>query len=94
MILQLLLLNFHFTRTEIPITTRTQPSPINTPLVHIPNPETVEQYVNYKHPTESKLLDFNLNSILYTFVILNIHAYLHSNYHQNSALLLPNIIFH
>ena len=40
--------------TEIPITTRTQPSPINTPLVHIPNPETVEQYVNYKHPTGIK----------------------------------------
>ena len=40
--------------TEIPITTRTQPSPINTPLVHIPNPETVEQYVSYKHPTAIK----------------------------------------
>ena len=40
--------------TEIPITTRTQPSPINTPLVHIPNPETVEQYVTYKHPTAIK----------------------------------------
>ena len=40
--------------TEIPIATRTQPSPINTPLVHIPNPETVEQYVNYKHPTAIK----------------------------------------
>ena len=39
---------------EIPITTRTQPSPINTPLVHLPNPETVEQYVNYKHPTAIK----------------------------------------
>ena len=36
---------------ENPITTRTQPSPINTPLVHIPDPEFVEQYVNYKHPT-------------------------------------------
>ena len=31
-----------------------QPSPINTPLVHIPNPETVEQYVNYKHSTAIK----------------------------------------
>ena len=40
--------------TEIPITTRTQPSPISTPLVHIPDPETVEQYVNYKHPTAIK----------------------------------------
>ena len=40
--------------TEIPITTRTQPSPINTPLVHIPNPETVEQYVNYKPSTAIK----------------------------------------
>ena len=37
--------------TEIP---RTQPSPINTPSVHIPNPETVEQYVNYKPPTAIK----------------------------------------
>ena len=40
--------------SEIPITTRTQSSPINTPLVHIPNLETVEQYVNYKHPTAIK----------------------------------------
>ena len=40
--------------TEIPITTRTQPSPNNTPLVHIPNAKTVEQYVNYKHPTAIK----------------------------------------
>ena len=40
--------------TEIPIATRTQPSPINNPLVHIPNPEFVEQYVNYKHPTAIK----------------------------------------
>ena len=40
--------------TEIPLTTRTQPSPINTPIVHIPNPETVEQYVNYKTPTAIK----------------------------------------
>ena len=39
---------------EIHITTRTQPSPIKTPLVHIPNPETVEQYINYKHPTAIK----------------------------------------
>ena len=39
---------------EIPITTRTQPSPIDTLLVHIPNPGTVEQYVNYKHPTAIK----------------------------------------
>ena len=40
--------------TEIPIATRTQPFHINTPLVHIPNLETVEQYVNYKHPTAIK----------------------------------------
>ena len=41
---------------EIPITTRTQPSPIKTTLVHIPNPKTVEQYVItlYKHPTAIK----------------------------------------
>ena len=42
--------------TEIPITTPTQPSPINNLLVHIPNPETVEQYVNYKHPTAIKTI--------------------------------------
>ena len=40
--------------TEIPISTRTQPSPIITPLVHIPNSETLEQYVNYKPPTAIK----------------------------------------
>ena len=40
--------------TEIPITTRTQQTPINTPIVHIPNPESVEQYVIYKHPTAIK----------------------------------------
>ena len=40
--------------SEILITTRTQPSLINTPLVHITNPETVEQYVNYKRPTAIK----------------------------------------
>ena len=40
--------------SEIPITTRTQQSPINTPLVHISNTETVEQYVNYKHPIAIK----------------------------------------
>ena len=60
--------------TEIPITTRTQPSPNNTHVVHIPNPET-EQYVNYKHPTAIKTV--NLNPILYTFLTLNIHNYLH-----------------
>ena len=36
------------------MTTRTQPSPIYTPLVHVSNSETVEQYVNYKHPTAIK----------------------------------------
>ena len=41
-------------KTEIPITTRTQQTPVNTPMVHIPNTETVEQYVNYKHPTAIK----------------------------------------
>ena len=40
--------------TEIPITTRTQQTPINTPIVHIPNPGSVEQNVNYKHPTTIK----------------------------------------
>ena len=48
--------------SEIPITTRTQPTPTNTPLVHIPHPETVEQYVNYKHPTAIKTVDSNTNS--------------------------------
>ena len=37
--------------TEISFTTRTQSSPNNTPLVHIPHLETVEKYVNYKTPT-------------------------------------------
>ena len=49
---------------EIPITTRTQQTPINTPIVHIPNPETVEHYVNYKHHTAIKTVrlqpQFNL----------------------------------
>ena len=40
--------------SETPITTRTQTTPTTTPLVHIPHPETVEQYVNYKHPTAIK----------------------------------------
>ena len=40
--------------TEIPLTTRTQSSPFNTSIVHIPNPDTVEQYVNYKTPTAIK----------------------------------------
>ena len=40
--------------SEIPITTRTQTTPTTTSLVHIPHPETVEQYVNYKHPTAIK----------------------------------------
>ena len=40
--------------TEIPITSCSQTSPSNTPLVHIPNPGTVERYVNYKQPTAIK----------------------------------------
>ena len=40
--------------TEIPITSRSQTSPNNTPLVHIPNPGSVERYVNYKQPTAVK----------------------------------------
>ena len=39
---------------EIPLTTREQSSPFNTPIVHIPNPETVEQYVHHKPPTAIK----------------------------------------
>ena len=50
--------------TEIPITPRSQPSPINTPLVHIPNPESVERYVNFKQPIAIKIVrlqpQFNL----------------------------------
>ena len=41
-------------KTEIPIITRSQTSPVNTPLVHIPNPEYVERYVNYKPSTAIK----------------------------------------
>ena len=40
--------------TEIPINTRTQQTPIKSPIIHIPNPESVEQYVTYKHPTAIK----------------------------------------
>ena len=40
--------------TEIPLTPRTQPSLIITPIVNIPNPESVERYVNYKQPTAVK----------------------------------------
>ena len=36
--------------SKIPITpsTQSQPSPIHTPLVHIPNPDSVAKYINYK----------------------------------------------
>ena len=40
--------------TEIPINTRTQQTPNNTPIIHIPNLESDEQYVTYKHPTAIK----------------------------------------
>ena len=40
--------------TEIPINTRPHQTPINTSIIHIPNPESVEQYVTYKHPTAIK----------------------------------------
>ena len=40
--------------TEIPITPRSETSPINTPMVYIPNPESVERYVNYKQRTAIK----------------------------------------
>ena len=40
--------------TEMPINTRTQQTTITTPIVHIQNPESVEQYVNYKHPIAIK----------------------------------------
>ena len=40
--------------TEIPINTRPQQTPINTSIIHLPNPESVEQYVTYKHPTAIK----------------------------------------
>ena len=53
--------------TEIPITTRTQQTPINTPIVHIPNPESLEQYVNYKHPTAIKTVRLQLQLNLVHF---------------------------
>ena len=42
--------------SEIPIIScsHSQPSLTHTPLVHIPNPEAVERYVNYKQPTAIK----------------------------------------
>ena len=42
--------------TEITINTRLQQTPIDTPIIHIPNTESVEQYVTYKykHPTAIK----------------------------------------
>ena len=42
--------------SEIPITSRShsQPSPTHTPLVRIPNPESVERYVSYKQHTAIK----------------------------------------
>ena len=40
--------------TKIPFTSRSQTSPTNTPLVHMPNPESVERYVYYKQPTAIK----------------------------------------
>ena len=46
--------------TEIPINTRTQQTPINTPVIHIPNPESVEQYVTYEHPTAIKTVRLQL----------------------------------
>ena len=52
--------------TEIPITSRSQSqqSLTHTPLVHIPNTESVERYVNYKQPTAIKTVrlqpQFNL----------------------------------
>ena len=44
--------------TEIPITSRfqSQPSLTHTPLVHIPNPESVARYVNYKPPTDFEIV--------------------------------------
>ena len=40
----------------MPIIFRSQTPPINTPLVHIPHPESVERYVNYKPSTAIKTL--------------------------------------
>ena len=41
-------------KTEISITPRSQTSPNDTPLVHMPNPKSVERYENYKQPTAIK----------------------------------------
>ena len=46
--------------TKITITSRSQTSPSNTPLVHIPKPESDERYVNKKQPSAFKTVsDFN-----------------------------------
>ena len=50
--------------TEIPSTSRSQTSPNNTPLVHIPNPESVDRYVNYKQPTAIKTVRLQPQLIL------------------------------
>ena len=47
-------LDHTFPKHLLPITTRTQQTSFNTPIVHIPNPESVEHYVNHKHPTAIK----------------------------------------
>ena len=52
--------------TEIFITPRSQTSPIITPSVHIPNPKSVERYVNNKQPSAIKTvrLQPQLNLVL------------------------------
>ena len=57
--------------------TRTQQTPINTPIVHIPNPESVKQYVNYNYPTAIKTVRLQPQLILYKSLILNIQNYRH-----------------
>ena len=80
--------------TEIPFTPRSQPSPINTPLVHIYTLNLLNATKTTNNIPLIKLLDSNLNSILYIFLILNIHNYLHYNYHQKPAQILENYILH
>ena len=51
---------------EVLLTPRShsQPSSLHTPLVHIPNPETVATFVNYKQPTAIKTARLHPHSFI------------------------------
>ena len=70
--------------TEIPITPRSETSPSNTPLVHIPNPESVERYVNIKQPTAIKTVRLQPQ--------LNLVQFPDTEYTQLPSLHLPSEI--